>query len=441
MLPLWNAYGFFASYANIDGFTTEMLASAPAKADRPRIDRWILASLADTEEKIHATMEKYEIAPVFGHLNKFIDNLTNWYIRLGRSRFWEEKGNSFSADKLSAYATLWESLEAFSRLLAPFLPFFSECLYTSLHEAVAPGDLAAKNAKSVHEDLFDLHRKISKEEEPLLNLHLSQADIEKMAASSLDNRDRELLAEMAIAQKVILLGRSLRAEAKIGLRQPLTRLSLAAVTEEEKRYLSELGDLVTRELNLKSIDFLTDPRELVEVSLKPNLPKLGPRLGKKMGEVTGKLRAWTAQEIAQFEKNGFAIVSGERLDRDDLLIERKAKPGKCAAALEGIVGELDVKLSPELIEEGLGREIINRIQQRRKAMGLKLTDRILVKFQAEGSAKPILERESQTPGYLSGEVLAVGWKASQLEAPEFESIETGGEITKIAFELALAERP
>jgi isoleucyl-tRNA synthetase len=160
-----------------------------------------------------------------------------------------------------------------------------------------------------------------------------------------------------------------------------------------------------------------------------------------MGEVTGKLRAWTAQEIAQFEKNGFAIVSGERLDRDDLLIERKAKPGKCAAALEGIVGELDVKLSPELIEEGLGREIINRIQQRRKAMGLKLTDRILVKFQAEGSAKPILERESQTPGYLSGEVLAVGWKASQLEAPEFESIETGGEITKIAFELALAERP
>ncbi|NDF51790.1 MAG: hypothetical protein EB116_17220 [Betaproteobacteria bacterium] len=198
LLPLWNSYQFFVSYANIDGFNPSHWRNAPAVEKRPRIDQWILALLKDTETRVHKEMEAYELANVFPHLARFLENLTNWYIRLNRARFWESKGDTFSDDKLSAYSTLFEVLDRFGLLLAPYLPFFAEYLNAALHHGLRAEELAKHSVQSVHERLYVLPQPLSAAE-------------------------HRLIEEMSVAQRAILLGRSLRAEAKIGLRQPFSR--------------------------------------------------------------------------------------------------------------------------------------------------------------------------------------------------------------------------
>ncbi len=396
LLPLWNSYNFFVSYANIDGFTPAEAKAAPKVGDRPKIDRWILALLQETEIKVHKEMEAYELSNVFPHLARFLENLTNWYIRMNRSRYWEAKGDSFSADKLSAYATLFEVLDRFGLLLAPYLPFFADYLNAALNQGVAPEKMKTlKNLQSVHERLYSL-------------------------PAALKTSDFELIQEMAIAQRAILLGRSLRAEARIGLRQPLHKLSLAGLSQEEAGLLRAQEQMVLQELNLKELVFLGDGTGLVVESVKPNLKRLGARLGKKMREVQEELKKWGSKEIAAFEAAGKGTVAGETLEKEDLLIDRKAAEGKCAGALEGMVAELDTMLTPDLKREGLMRELINRVQQRRKEMKLNLTDRIRVHFQAGGLASEILTEEGRTPTALSEETLAKAWA-------EDKSVSTGKE--------------
>lgn len=403
LLPLWNAYNFFVSYANIDGFDPSFVKKAPSAEARPRIDQWILALLKDTELKVHKEMEAYQLSNVFPHLAKFLENLTNWYIRLNRSRYWEAKGNEFSADKLSAYATLFEVLDRFGLLLAPYLPFFADYLNAALNHGVAPKEMQGKaNLQSVHERLYELPKAISKSE-------------------------TALIAEMAVAQRAILLGRSLRAEAKIGLRQPLKKLSLAGLTNEEAGLLKERQDMVLSELNLKELVFLKDGAGLVVESVKPNLQRLGKKLGKKMREVQEELKKWGSKEIAAFEAAGKATVSGEVLEKEDLLIDRKAAEGKTAGALEGMVAELDTSLTPELKKEGLARELINRVQQRRKEMKLNLTDRIRVSYSAGGVAAEILAEEAKAPSALSEETLAKMWEKESGDLPGREEFPEHGD--------------
>jgi isoleucyl-tRNA synthetase len=391
LLPLWNAYQFFGSYANIDGFDPSLWKKAPTLEQRPRIDQWILALLKDTEVKVHKEMEAYELANVFPLLARFLDNLTNWYIRLNRSRFWEAKGDEFTADKLSAYATVFEVLDRFGLLLAPYLPYFSEYLNGALHYGLKPEALGAhESVQSVHERIY----------------HMPEAET---AA------EQALIDEMAVAQRAILLGRSLRAEAKIGLRQPLERMSVAGLSPEESRHLRDLESLVLSELNLKELHFLSDGTGLVVESVKPNLKRLGARLGKKLKAVQDELKVWGAREIRAFEQAGSATVAGELLEKEDLLIDRKAAEGKTAGALEGLVAELDIRLTPELKREGLVRELINRVQQQRKEKRLKLTDRIRVLYQAGGLCAEILQQEGRSPSDLSGETLAKAWVESPLE--------------------------
>jgi len=385
LLPLWNSYQFFASYANIDGFTPQHASKAPAPKDRPRIDQWILALMEETERQVHKEMEAYEVANVFPLLAKFLDNLTNWYIRLNRARYWEDKGKDFSADKLSAYATLHESLDRFGLLLAPYLPFFSEYLNSALHHGLAPDALKGKNPESVHERLYKLP-----------------------AASSA--AQKALVEEMALAQRAILLGRTLRADVKIGMRQPLQKISFAGLKPEEQKLLRSLEDLVLSELNIKEMEFRTEAKGLVVELVKPNLKRLGAKLGKKMPVVTNALKSWGTKEIALFEKQGSAIVEGETLEKDDVLIERKAAEGKAAAALEGLVAELHTALTPALKKEGLMRELVNRIQQKRKEKKFQLTDRISVVFEAGGLCAEILKDESAKATFLSEETLTKAWK-------------------------------
>lgn len=389
LLPLWNSYSFFASYANIDGFTGKV--KAPSVEKRPEIDQWILALLQETELNFHKEMEAYELANVFPHLAKFLDNLTNWYIRMNRSRYWEAKGEALSEDKLSAYATLFEVLDRFGMLLAPYLPFFADYLNAALHHGVKPEEMAGiAGLESIHERLFRM-------------------------PSALSAKQKSLVEEMSIAQRAILLGRSLRAEAKIGLRQPLQKMSVAGLSAEETKHLAARQELVLTELNLKELQFLKDGTGLVVESVKPNLKRLGAKLGKKMPLVTNELKKWGAKEIAAFEKSGSAVIADETLTSEDILIDRKAVEGKCAGALDGLVAELDTHQTPELKREGLMREIVNRIQQRRKEEKLQLTDRIRVTYTASGLCAEILAKESGTPSFVSEETLAKTWEDGTLE--------------------------
>ena len=416
MLPLWNAYNFFSAYANIDKFTKEDLKKAPPLSERSRIDRWILAHLRNTEVQVHQHMEKYHLTPVATHLGDFIDNLTNWYIRLNRQRFWTAKSESFSPDKLSAYATLWEVFHSFSKLLAPFLPFFSECLYTSVEHQIAPNKLPDQDCSSVHECVFDVPEK----------------------EQGLSKEDQKLLQEMAIAQRTILLGRSLRSEAKIPIRQPLQKITVAGLNEKEFQLLLEQKELVLQELNIKEITTLEKPEELVEESVKPNLPSLGPKAAKQMKSIMQELAKWGSKEIKDFEKKGKVELAGIELLKEDIFIARKAKSGKCAGALEGLVAELDTTLNPKLLEEGLKREIINRIQQRRKGMQLALISRIRVYWAASGQCAEILRRESKTPATISQEILANSWEekeASHFSKEDTIEIKQQNESMELAFSL------
>lgn len=403
LLPLWNAYQFFASYANIDGFNPTEAKKAPPVGERPRIDQWILALLQETEEKVHKEMEAYELANVFPLLARFLDNLTNWYIRLNRSRFWEAKGETFTADKLAGYATMFEALDRFGLLLAPYLPFFAEYLHGALHFGLKPEGLAGRAAlPSVHERIYELPK-------------------------SLGAHEAALIEEMTLAQRTILLGRSLRAEAKIGLRQPLRRMMLAGLSDREQTLLRTLEGRVLAELNLKELVFLKDGTGLVVETVKPNLKRLGARLGKKMQAVQQELRGWGSVQVRAFESAGFATVAGERLEKEDILLERKAAEGKTAGALEGLVAELDTAITPELKREGLMRELVNRVQQRRKEMKLQLTDRIRVSYQAGGEVAAVLASESGAPTFLSEETLARGWESAAGELGPREDFEGHGD--------------
>jgi isoleucyl-tRNA synthetase len=413
LLPLWNSYQFFASYANIDGFNPSLWKNAPPVNQRPRIDQWILALLQETESKMHKEMESYELANVFPLLAKFLDNLTNWYIRLNRSRYWENKGSEFSADKLSAYSTLFEVLDRFGLLLAPNLPFFSEYLHSALHYGVNPEKLCEHSGlPSVHERLYALPKALA-------------AD------------DTALIAEMALAQRAILLGRSLRAEARIGLRQPLQRMSLAGLLPSDQKLLKAQENMVLSELNLKELHFLQDGSGLVVESVKPNLKKLGAKLGRKMQSVQQELKSWGAKEITAFEQAGHATVAGEKIEKDDLFVERKAAEGKTAGALEGMVAELDTALTPALKKEGLKRELVNRIQQRRKEMKFNLSDRIRVTYSAGGLCEEILREESAHPSFLSTETLALGFSNGASGLGEKEAFEGHGDAW-LAFGLETA---
>ncbi len=381
MIPLWNAYGFFSSYANIDGWSMKDLGQAPPPAKRPILDRWILARAEETEIRIHDSMEAYRLAEIAGHLTSFVDDLTNWYIRLNRERFWSEAKD---ASKLSAYETLWTVLRQFAVQLAPSLPFLAETLFAAL-EGVSVDELANSKRSSVHEAILD--RENSK---------------------ALTGAEAEILSRVDIAKRAILLGRSLRGEAKIGLRQPLPKLRLAGLSEADQKNLAEMRNLVMDEVNVKDLEVVLRASDLVEESVKPNFKTLGKKVGGAMKEIQAELATWDSAKISAFETAGRATVKGFELTPEDIQVVRKAKPGRQASAGYGIVAELDTTIDEALLEEGLLREVVNRVQQRRKEMKLRLTDRISIDWWATPGSRveKILASESAKAGILASETLA-----------------------------------
>jgi isoleucyl-tRNA synthetase len=394
MIPLWNSYSFFSSYANIDGWDRKQ---AKLEQKYTKLDRWILARAKETEAAVHLRMEAYRLYEVAPLLVDLIDDLTNWYIRLNRDRFWAgNEGND--ADKSAAYATLWQVLDRLSLLLAPGLPFIAEVFHAALNGKSVAELAQDLDWESVHERQFS-----------------SPKDFE------VSTNEKALLEEIALAKKVVLLGRSLRGEAKISLRQPLKQLRVAGLSDRDRTNLEHVRQLICDEVNVKELTLVAKASDLVEESVKPNFRAIGKKVGAKMKDVQAALAQWGHPEIEAFEKAGKAEILGFLLDTDDVQVVRKAKEGRAALAAYGLVAELDTQLSPELVREGLQREVINRIQQRRKEMKLHLADRIRVVWSmgANGELlRQVLEGETKALGMIATETLCKEFKQNDALANE-----------------------
>ncbi len=365
ILPLWNAYSFFVTYANIDGWTPQQSDEGPAH----QLDRWILSELQTLVHDINAEMEAYRLYRTVPAMVAFVEKLTNWYIRRSRRRFWKSEDD---ADKASAYATLYQVLVTFVKSLAPVLPFITETIYRNLvrtHDPQAPA--------SVH--LCDM----------------PQAD-EAV-------RDFELEEQMALATRAVVLGRSLRSKHDLKTRQPLQRLFLLPPGPTARRELADMTDLIADELNIKEVVFVEDETEFSNVSYKPNFRALGPRFGKNMKEVAAFVDQLPLDDIKNLEAGQRLEVAGGDIGIDDVEVQRQEKEGVVFAVDNNLGVGLDIHLSDELLVECTAREFVNRVQNMRKDADLDVTDRIHIGL--EGS--PEVEKAVRAHGdYIAAETLA-----------------------------------
>lgn len=371
---LYNTYSFFGLYANIDNFS---YAEEDVKlADRPEIDRWVISKLNSLVKNVDAAFAAYEPTKAGRLIQEFVnDQMSNWYVRLCRRRFW--KGN-YSQDKISAYQTLYKCLETVSILSAPIAPFFSDELFSDLNEVSGK-----HKVESVH--LADF---------PVVN----EAEI-----------DLALEAQMEIAQKVSSLALSLRAKEKIKVRQPLQKIMVPVLNPEFKANLQHVKDLIISEINVKEIDLLEDTTGVLVKKIKPNFKTIGPKYGKQMKAIAGIVNQWGQKEIAQVEANNgwTGEVAGENiaLDMTDFDIVTDDIPGWLVASESGLTVAMDITLTDELKQEGIARELVNRIQNFRKNSGLEVTDKIKLTIE---TSEEIAKAISANSTYICDEVLATG---------------------------------
>ena len=365
IIPLWNAYSFFVTYARIDGWTPSGAGARSAN----RLDRWIVSALQTLLAEVNGQMEAYRLYRTVPAMVAFVEQLTNWYIRRSRRRFWKSEDDG---DKAAAYATLYQVLTTFIKALAPVLPFVTERIYRNLVRAADPAA-----PESIH----------------LCDMPQARDDL----------RDPALERQMALAARAVALGRSLRSKHDLKVRQPLRRLYLLPADEADRRELTPMLDLIGEELNVKQVALVEDETELSEVSYKPDFRRLGPRFRTGMKAVAACVRALTPAQIADLKGGGSVEAAGGRITIDDLDVQRTEKPG-IAAALERNLGVgLDTRIDAELAAEGIARELVNRIQNLRKAAGLEVSDRIALGVQG---GRELEEAAAAHRGYVSGETLA-----------------------------------
>ncbi len=365
---LYNTYSFFALYANVDGFNyTEAEVE-----NRPEIDRWILSELNLLIKEVKANYEDYEPTKVARLINSFVnDNLSNWYVRLCRRRFW--KGD-YSADKISAYQTLYTCLETVAKLSAPIAPFFMDQLFQDLN--VVTGKDAAE---SVHLSDF-----------PVVNESLI---------------DTDLVEKTHLAQQITSMVFSLRKKENIKVRQPLQKVMIPVLDSKTESQIKAVSDLIQQEVNVKEIQLINaeEAADLIVKQIKPNFKALGPKLGKDMKTVAGEISAFTNEQIAQLEKEGKIDVSGYEITTDDVEIFTKDIPGWTVASEGKLTVALDLTITDELKSEGIAREFINRIQNLRKDKDFDLTDHISIQLEA---GNPFRKEFENNEKYIVSEVLS-----------------------------------
>ncbi len=345
VLPYWNSLCFFNTYAVVDGYDPRS-ALRPPVASRPDIDRWVLSVLQSLIHDVNREMEGYRLYNVVPRLVSFIDDLTNWYIRRSRPRFWKSEDDQ---DKACAYATLYEVLVTFAKTLAPFMPFLTETVYQHLVREV---DVAAP--ASVH-----------------------FCDYPEVDRSLIDS---ELEARMQSVRAVVALGRKLREDHRIKVRQPLGKLTVVHRDPTLRAQVESARELIEDELNVKQIAVEADESAFTSVSVKPNFKTLGKRCGSKLKEISAVLSQWGFAEVERLEAGESVSVAGEALTIDDVILQRKAVQDTAVATDGQITVVLDTHIDAPLRREGLAREFISLVQNTRKETGLEVTDRIALSY-------------------------------------------------------------
>lgn len=382
---LYNTYSFFSLYANVDGFTNAE-EQIPAN-ERPEIDRWILSVLNTLIKGVDKEMQNYDPTRAGRLIDKFVnDDLSNWYVRLNRKRFW---GKEMSKDKLSAYQTLYTCLETVSKLLAPFAPFYADQLYTDLTKASG-----TENLCSVHLAKF-----------PVADESLIDAPLE---------------ARMGIAQKITSMVLALRRKVNIKVRQPLQAIMVPTVDDEQKMHIEAVKDLVKNEVNVKEVKFVEGSGVLVK-KVKCNFRTMGKKYGKLMKGIASIMDTLSQENISDLEQQGKLTITVEGQDIEieacDVEIISEDIPGWLVTNEGNLTVALEVELNDELRNEGMARELINRVQNMRKESGLEITDRINIAISPNESIENAVNGFAD---YIKGQVLADNIEIRENDGSEVE---------------------
>jgi len=377
LIPLWNVYSFLVTYATLDKWTPDGSydgRESPIAANA-QLDRWIIARLDETILEVTERLEKFSADKATTTLESLLDDLSNWYVRRSRRRFWKSEADT---DKSAAYSTLYHVLVEMVKLLAPFIPFTTEAIYQNLVRSVDHGA-------------------------PLSVHHCSWPTADK------ELLDDQLLSKMRLAISAASLGRSARGSVELKLRQPLARARVHVGSNQEKEMLEDLIDVLSEEINVKEIDIVSEVGELVRYRLLPNNRELGPKYGRLFPKIRQAL-----EEVDQFAaatklQDGRPLslsVEGQQIELlpEEVLIQTESRGGLAVASDKGITVAVDTALSPELIQEGHARDFVRHLNTLRKEGGLALDDRIHVRYQAEGE---IAEAIVNNADYIKQETLAV----------------------------------
>ena len=382
---LYNTYSFFALYANIDGFTGKEAEVAIEK--RPEIDRWILSELNSLIKDVTASLEDYDPTPAARRIDQFVnENLSNWYVRLNRKRFW---GGELTDDKLAAYQTLYTCLETVAMLAAPIAPFITDRIFTDLN-AVS----GRHSDESVH-----------LAEYPKCNEQLIDSDLEKM---------------MSLAQRASSMVLALRRKVNIKVRQPLQKIIIPVLDKDMAKHIDAVRQLIMGEVNVKDIELISDTTGIITKRIKPNFKTLGPKYGKYMKQIAALVASFSQEQIAAVENDAETIltIDGEQLTTTaaDYEITSEDMPGWLVASEGKLTVALDITITDELRREGVARELVNRIQNIRKESGFEVTDKIRVEIESTDLTAPAVESFAE---YIAQQTLSLEVKAVKEPAGDF----------------------
>ena len=411
LIPLWNAYSFFVTYANLDGWTPSGAFDPDyPEGDAPQsdnlLDRWIIGLINRLVEKVTASLEDSDFMTATSALGGFVDDLTNWYVRRSRRRFWKSEHDT---DKNDAYATLYYVLVKLARLMAPFTPFVTEAMYQNLVRTARP-----EARESVHHTLWP-----------------------KVETAAVDS---DLLDQMALARQVASLGLAARSANNLKVRQPLARAM--AFAGSRKSLNQELVDIITDELNVKRFDFVDEAGELVHFRILPDNKALGPRFGQVFPKVRAALAALDPSEVAAKVQAGTPVaftVDGQdvELTASEVLVQTSPMEGLAVASDKGITVAVDATLTSELKAEGLARELVRRVQDMRKKANFNIDDRITTYYQVESPSPLLQDVLTNWMGYVCGETLTVELvNAAPPEGAFVEAQQVDGESITLGVKVA-----
>lgn len=393
--PLLETYKFFSLYANIDGYDGSEMPIALGR--RTELDRWILSRLHSLTSHVTEWLDSFEFTKAGKAIQEFVEgDLSNWYVRLSRRRFWKsDKG----PDKTAAYQTLHEVLSVLSRMIAPYCPFLADELYLKVH--------ASDRCESVH--------------------------LADFPVASADARNPDLEAKMDAPRRAVELGRAIRELKGIKTRQPLAKMIVVTDDPFKRQTIEEFAEIIRRELNIKDIEFLSDAGSVVTRRAKPNFKILGKRVGKQMNTVAAAIKGWTDTEMTSLLRGESVRVTaqGEIIDiaREDVEIEHDERAGLAVESDKDLTVALETTLTQDLIDEGLAREFVNRVQNLRKDAGFKVVERIRITYEAAEELRHAIDKQMK---YIMSETLALEVRHGLENQGDRHSVEINNEEVRIS---------